>query len=98
MLLAGAFFPADLAVWHWSIIYTSVANATLLANFAPIFVTLGAWALFASGVAGAKDGMPQGRPEQISEPGLIASTAGVPAICRGARYRIRPQTLARTSF
>lgn len=44
--LAGAFFAADLAFWHWSIQYTSVANSTLLANFAPIFVTLGAWALF----------------------------------------------------
>lgn len=44
--LAGLFFAGDLAFWHWSIAYTSVANATLLANFAPIFVTLGAWALF----------------------------------------------------
>ena len=26
--------------------YTTVANATLLANFAPVFVTLGAWLLF----------------------------------------------------
>jgi len=44
--LAGLFFAADLAVWHWSIYFTSVANATLLANFAPIFVSLGAWFLF----------------------------------------------------
>ncbi len=42
---AGFFFAGDLAVWHWSIILTSVANATLLANFAPIFVTLAAWLL-----------------------------------------------------
>jgi drug/metabolite transporter (DMT)-like permease len=40
---AGFFFAGDLAVWHWSIKLTSVANATLFANFAPIFVTLGAW-------------------------------------------------------
>lgn len=40
---AGALFAADLATWHWSITLTSVANATLLANFAPVFVTLGAW-------------------------------------------------------
>lgn len=45
-VLAGLFFAADLAVWHWSIIYTTVANSTLLANFAPIFVTLGGWLLF----------------------------------------------------
>ena len=43
---AGLFFAGDLAVWHWSIKYTSVANATLLANFAPIFVTLVSWLVF----------------------------------------------------
>lgn len=43
---AGLFFAGDLAVWHWSIRYTSVANATLLANFAPIFVAPAAWFLF----------------------------------------------------
>lgn len=46
MILAGLFFAGDLAVWHWSIVLTSVANATLLANLAPIFVTLAAWLLF----------------------------------------------------
>lgn len=39
-LVAGLCFAGDLAVWHWSIHFTSVANATLLANFAPVFVTL----------------------------------------------------------
>ncbi len=43
MVAAGLFFAADLAVWHWSITFTSVANATLLANATPIFVTLAAW-------------------------------------------------------
>ena len=43
ILAAGLFFAADLGVWHWSIIYTSVANSTLLANLAPIFVTLAGW-------------------------------------------------------
>ncbi len=47
LLLAGAFFAGDLAFWHLSILHTSVANATLFANAAPIFVTLGAWLLFA---------------------------------------------------
>jgi len=46
LVLAGLFFAADLAVWHWSIVLTSVANATLLSNLAPIFVTLAAWVLF----------------------------------------------------
>ncbi len=47
MLIAAAlFFTGDLAVWHWSILLTSVANTTLLANLAPIFVTAVAWLLF----------------------------------------------------
>lgn len=46
LVLAGFFFAGDLAVWHVSIRYTSVANSTLEANFAPLFVTLGAWLLF----------------------------------------------------
>lgn len=45
-LIPGLFFAGDLAVWHWSILFTTVANATLLANFAPVFVTLGAFLLF----------------------------------------------------
>lgn len=44
--LPGLFFAADLGVWHWSILYTSVANSTLLANLAPVFVTLGGFVVF----------------------------------------------------
>jgi drug/metabolite transporter (DMT)-like permease len=43
---AGIFFACDLGVWHWSILFTSVANSTLLANLAPIFVTLAGWLFF----------------------------------------------------
>jgi len=43
---AGIFFALDLGVWHWSIIWTSVANSTLLANLAPIFVTLAGWLIW----------------------------------------------------
>jgi drug/metabolite transporter (DMT)-like permease len=46
LALPGVFFAGDLGVWHWSIRYTSVANATLLANFSPVFVTLGGWLVF----------------------------------------------------
>ena len=46
LLITGLFFAGDLAVWHWSIVLTSVANSTLLANLAPIFVTLAAWLFF----------------------------------------------------
>lgn len=44
--VSGIFFAGDLAFWHWSIKLTSIANATLLANSAPIFVTCGAFIIF----------------------------------------------------
>ena len=46
VVLAGLFFALDLGFWHWSIVWTSVANATLLANLAPIFVTLAGWLIW----------------------------------------------------
>ena len=46
LVLAGLFFALDLGVWHWSIVWTSVANATLLANLAPIVVTLAGWLIW----------------------------------------------------
>ncbi len=46
LVLAGLFFAADLGVWHFSILYTSVANSTVLANLAPIFVTLAGWLIW----------------------------------------------------
>jgi drug/metabolite transporter (DMT)-like permease len=46
LALAGLCLAGDLAVWHWSIKFTSVANATLLANFSPVFVAVGAWLFF----------------------------------------------------
>lgn len=46
LIAAGVAFAGDLGIWHWSVQLTSVANATLLANLTPIFVTLAAWLLF----------------------------------------------------
>src|SRR6202022_4498380 len=46
LIAAGAFFALDLLCLHWSLRYTSVVNATLFLNFAPIFVSLGAWVAF----------------------------------------------------
>src|SRR4030095_6079767 len=43
LLAAGFAFAGDLGFWHTSIKFTSVANSTLLANLASIFVTLAAW-------------------------------------------------------
>ena len=65
LLAAGLAFAGDLAFWHWSIRFTSVANSTLLANLASLFVTLALWlfwrqrpsALFALGLAAALGGV-----------------------------------------
>ena len=39
ILLSGFCFAVDMSFWNWSISFTSVANATLMANTAPIFVS-----------------------------------------------------------
>lgn len=40
---AGLFFAGDMVLWHLSLHFTTVANATLLTNFAPIFIALWLW-------------------------------------------------------
>jgi drug/metabolite transporter (DMT)-like permease len=80
LLLAGAFFSGDLAFWHLSIMNTSVANATLFANFAPIFVTLGAWLLFAHRVT---------RQYLI---GMALALAGA-AVLAGESFALAPENL-----
>ncbi|NRP70078.1 4-amino-4-deoxy-L-arabinose-phosphoundecaprenol flippase subunit ArnE [Ensifer psoraleae] len=51
LILPGVFLAIDLAAWHLALTMTSVANATLLANLAPVFVTLAGWALFRTPVS-----------------------------------------------
>lgn len=43
---AGVFFAGDLLLWHWSLLLTSIAAATLEANCAPLLVTVLAWLLW----------------------------------------------------
>lgn len=43
LLLAGLFFGIELGIWHLSLHYTTVANATLLSNLAPLFIALWLW-------------------------------------------------------
>lgn len=71
IIAAGLFFAGDLAVWHWSIVLTSVANATLLANLAPIFVALAVWLLWGR------------RPTAMFLAGLAAALAGVTVLLGG---------------
>jgi drug/metabolite transporter (DMT)-like permease len=72
MLAAGFAFAGDLAFWHWSIQYTSVANSTLLANLASIFVTLAAWLLWKQ------------RPSGLFLAGLAAALLGVGLLMRAS--------------
>lgn len=46
LMVPGLMLAGDLIAWHISLHMTSVANATLFTNMAPIFVTLGGWLLF----------------------------------------------------
>jgi drug/metabolite transporter (DMT)-like permease len=52
LFLAGAWFAGDLAFWHLSIVLTTVAAATLLANLAPVFVAAAGWLWFGERVRG----------------------------------------------
>jgi drug/metabolite transporter (DMT)-like permease len=52
LIAAGCYFAGDLSFWHVSILLTSVATSTLLANLAPIFVTLAGWLWFKERVSG----------------------------------------------
>lgn len=70
LIAAGAAFAGDLAFWHWSIKFTSVANSTLLANLASIFVTLAAWLLWRQ------------RPSRVFLAGLGTALAGVAMLVR----------------
>lgn len=53
LLLAGGFFAGDLAFWHLSLHHTSVANATLFANAAPVFVVLAERYVFRRRIGGS---------------------------------------------
>jgi drug/metabolite transporter (DMT)-like permease len=62
---AGVAFAGDLFFWHFSVKFTSVANSTLLANLAAIFVTLAAWLLYRQ------------RPSRLFLVGLVTALTGV---------------------
>lgn len=102
-LAAGLAFAGDLAFWHWSIRYTSVANSTLLANLASVFVTLAAWlvwgrrpsALFAGGLAAALAGT--GLLVQVdvaaSAPALLGDALGIVTAMFYAWYLLSVKSL-----
>lgn len=46
LVFVGIYFALDLAFWHWSIQFTTVANATLLSNLQTIVVAAGSVVFF----------------------------------------------------
>ena len=70
LVAAGFAFAGDLAFWHLAIKFTSVANSTLLANLASIFVTLAAWMFLRQ------------RPSGLFLAGLAVALAGVALLVR----------------
>ncbi|MGB3386950.1 MAG: DMT family transporter [Pseudaminobacter sp.] len=81
LILPGLMLAGDLAAWHIALYKTSVANATLLANMAPIFVTLGGWLIFRTPIT------------RIFLIGLVLALAGV-VILRGGPLALGGGNLA----
>jgi drug/metabolite transporter (DMT)-like permease len=81
LLAAAVAFAGDLAFWHTSIQLTSVANSTLLANLASLFVTVAAWVFLRQ------------RPSRLFLAGLGASLFGV-ALLVHASLEFSPTALA----
>jgi drug/metabolite transporter (DMT)-like permease len=73
MLLAGLFFALDLSFWHYGIVMTSVANATVLCNLTPVVVTLIGWLFFKE------------RPARLFILALALAMGGAFAMAAGAR-------------
>ncbi len=106
LVVAGLLFAGDLALWHWSIRLTSVANATLFANFAPIFVTLGARVLFSEkvtpafllGMAGALAGaaMVVGDSLSVAVKHLAGDLVGIATAVFYAGYMLSVKHLRRS--
>jgi len=79
-LLAGIAFALDIICWHWSITLTTVANATLFANFAPVFVVFGGWLLW------------RHRPGAMFLLAMLIGLSGV-VILIGSNLRIDPDRI-----
>ncbi len=72
MAASGAFFAGDMIVWHLGILLTSVANASLFTNMAPLFVALALWVIWGK------------RPSARFAVALAVTVAGAVALVGGA--------------
>ncbi|HEX4098167.1 MAG TPA: DMT family transporter [Caulobacteraceae bacterium] len=79
-LLAGLFFALDLGFWHYGVKFTTVANATILANLSPVVVVIAAWLMLGE------------RPGKAFLAGLVLALAGAWAIAaaHGGRQGLDP--------
>lgn len=75
MALAALFFVLDLSFWHYGIVMTSVANATVLCNLTPVVVTLVGWVVF------------RDRPRALFLGAIALAMAGAFAMSAGADGR-----------
>jgi drug/metabolite transporter (DMT)-like permease len=85
ILLAGIFFSGDLIFWHLAIMKTTMANATLMATLAPVWVVL-----FSRAFIG----------EEVSKKtyfGLIFCLAGA-ALLIGSSFRVAPDRIVGDIF
>jgi len=75
-LAGGVFFGIELVLWQVALLVTSVANATLLANIAPVWVGLGALILFRE------------RLGAYFWPGLVLALAGMALVVSGGARQL----------
>ncbi len=73
--ICGLAFAGDLICWHMALTMTTVANSTLIGNFAPVFVTLGSVVLLGA------------RPRRLFAVGLVVALLGAVLLVKGAVAR-----------
>ena len=105
MAMAGAFLAGDMSVWHYSILMTTVANASLLLNVTPVFVVLGGWLLFRTRVTGtfmlglaaamAGVGLLSGASLALSRTHFVGDVLGVVTAMFYAAYQLTIERLRR---
>ena len=80
-ICAGLLFAGDLVCWHYGLVLTSVANATVLSNLAPIVVALAAWVFL------------RDAPRPIFALGLTIGVAGACGMALFADHAAKPSSL-----
>ena len=71
VILAGTFFALDIALWHWALTLTTVANATFIVNMGNVCVGFAAWLFLKE------------RPTPVWFVAVIVAIAGAAALSLG---------------